>query len=74
VNGVILLVRKYFISYFPLNISFKHFLVNFPKRVVHEKNQCNDKQIKLMEDYSQKQTTTEQDPRWNKLKALKKEN
>ena len=55
-------------------LFYEHFLVNFPKRVVHEKNQCNDKQIKLMEDYSQKQTTTEQDPRWNKLKALKKEN
>ena len=55
-------------------LFYEHFLINFPKRIVHQKNQCNDKQIKLIDDYSQKQTTTEQDPRWNKLKALKKEN
>ena len=47
---------------------------NFPKRVIHKENQCDTKQIKLLKEYSQKQIKTEQDPRWNKLKKLKKEN
>ena len=55
-------------------LFYEYFLVNFPRRVIHKKNQCNSKQIKLIKEYSQKQNRTEKDPRWNKLKALKKEN
>ena len=55
-------------------LFYEYFIVNFPKRVIHEKKQCNNKQIKLMRKYSQKQIRTEEDPRWNILKELKNEN
>jgi len=55
-------------------LFYEYFLVNFPKRVIHKENQCNSKQIKLMQEYSQKQIRTEEDPRWNILKRLKSEN
>ena len=55
-------------------LFYEYFLVNFPKRVIHKENQCDTKQIKLLKEYSQKQIKTEEDPRWNKLKKLKKEN
>tara|TARA_Y100000768_G_scaffold359472_1_gene316009 strand:- start:554 stop:1072 length:519 start_codon:yes stop_codon:yes gene_type:complete len=55
-------------------LFYEYFIVNFPKRVIHEKNQCNNKQIKLMRKYSQKPIRTEEDPRWNILKELKNEN
>jgi uncharacterized metal-binding protein YceD (DUF177 family) len=62
---------------FEYNISqlfYEYFLVNFPKRVIHKESQCNSKQIKLMEQYSQNQISKEEDPRWNILKELKNEN
>ena len=55
-------------------LFYEYFLVNFPKRVIHKENQCNSKQIKLMKEYSQKQISKEEDPRWNILKGLKNEN
>lgn len=55
-------------------LFYEYFLINFPKRVIHKENQCNSNQIKLIEDYSQKHNSTEEDPRWNILKRLKNEN
>ena len=55
-------------------LFYEYFLINFPKRVIHKENQCNSNQIKLMEEYSQKQNSLEEDPRWNILKRLKNEN
>ena len=56
------------------HLFYEYFLINFPKRVIHKENQCNSNQIKLMEEYSQKQNSTEEDPRLNILKRLKNEN
>jgi uncharacterized metal-binding protein YceD (DUF177 family) len=52
---------------------YEHFLLNFPKRVIHDINQCNSKQISIMDLYSNKTVNIEFDPRWNKLKNLKNE-
>ncbi|MDA9666511.1 hypothetical protein N9T48_00440, partial [bacterium] len=52
---------------------YEHFLLNFPKRVIHDINQCNSKQISIMDLYSNKTVNIEFDPRWNKLKDLKNE-
>ena len=56
------------------HLFYEHFLLNFPKKVVHKKNECNNKQVKLMEQYLKRDSDSEFDPRWEKLKAFKKEN
>ena len=53
---------------------YEHFLLNFPRRVIHNKNQCNSKQIFLMNKYSNRYENVEYDDRWSKLKDLKTTN
>ena len=55
------------------HLFYEHFLLNFPKKVVHKKNECNPKQVKLMAQYLKRDSYSEFDPRWEKLKAFKKE-
>jgi uncharacterized metal-binding protein YceD (DUF177 family) len=50
---------------------YEHFLLNFPKRVIHDKNLCNSKQIILMNKYSNRSENIKFDHRWSKLKDLK---
>ena len=64
--------RKY--ESYEYNIAqpfYEHFLLNFPKRVIHDNNLCDAKQITLMNKYSNKSDNAEFDDRWSKLKDLK---
>ena len=50
---------------------YEHFLLNFPRRVIHGNNLCDSKQLTLMNKYSSKSDNVKFDDRWSKLKDLK---
>ena len=50
---------------------YEHFLLNFPRRVIHDDNSCNSGQLYLINKYSKKSENVEFDHRWSKLKDLK---
>lgn len=52
-------------------IIFEDYLLNFPKRNVHQKQDCDSKQLELVLKYTKKQEENCEDPRWDALKALK---
>ena len=52
-------------------VIYEHYLLNFPKRNIHQKNDCYTKQINLIEEYSVNKKSNTTDPRWDILKDLK---
>tara|TARA_Y200000002_G_scaffold76816_1_gene60409 strand:+ start:7905 stop:8438 length:534 start_codon:yes stop_codon:yes gene_type:complete len=53
---------------------YEHFLLNFPKKVIHDNDLCNSKQIALINKYSNRPENVEFDDRWSKLKDFKTRN
>ena len=52
-------------------ILYEHYLLNFPKRHVHQKDMCDPEQLELVLKYTKNENIQSQDPRWDALKELK---
>ncbi len=54
-------------------IIYENFMLNFPKRNIHNDNDCNPEQVKIIEAYSyhNQNNKFDHDPRWDALKKLK---
>jgi uncharacterized metal-binding protein YceD (DUF177 family) len=52
-------------------ILYEHYLLNFPKRNVHQKEMCDPDQLELVLKYTKNTNTQNHDPRWDMLKELK---
>ncbi len=53
-------------------IIYEDYLLKFPKRNVHKKDNCDPKQLKIVQKHTQNQINNH-DPRWDALKVLKKQ-
>lgn len=52
-------------------VFYEHVVLKTPKKILHQENQCDPKQIELMNLFSKSGKETQYDSRWNKLKDLK---
>jgi uncharacterized metal-binding protein YceD (DUF177 family) len=69
-NGVTYLPYESY-DYNVAQVFYEHVVLNTPKKILHQENQCDPKQIELMNLFSKSGKEVEYDSRWNKLKDLK---
>ena len=52
-------------------IIYEHYILNFPKRNIHQNQDCDTIQLDLIEKHTKKNKSEISDPRWDILKDLK---